>query len=66
LILTTAPVAKQPVSGYANFYGGDPSLLKPDLADKNPDYRCQISPDAASTENFVRNSKSEQLKRNKI
>jgi len=65
LILTTAPVAKTPEYGYSNFYKGNASILKPDFSDANPDYRCQEEPDAA-IDNFVRNSKNEQLKRNKI
>ena len=31
-----------------------------------PDYRCQLSPDAQSTANFIRNANTEQLSANKI
>jgi hypothetical protein len=66
LILSVAPVGMSPIRGYQQFYGGSEELLKPDFLDANPDYRCQLSPDAQSTANFIRNAKAEQLSANKI
>lgn len=66
LILTVAPVSTSPTRGYPDFYGASEALLKPDFSDSNPDYRCQLSPEAQSTANFIRNAKAEQLSANKI
>lgn len=66
LILSVAPVSDAPWHGYQQFYGSSEELLKPNFSDSNPDYRCQLSPDAQSTANFIRNAKAEQLSANKI
>ena len=66
LILSVAPVSNAPLRGYQQFYGSSEELLEPDFSDRNPDYRCQLSPDAQSTANFIRNAKAEQLSANKI
>ena len=66
LILSVAPVSMSPTRGYPDFYGPSEALLKPNFSDSNPDYRCQLSQDAQSTANFIRNAKAEQLSANKI
>ena len=66
LILSVAPVSKASRRNYQQFQGSSEELLKPNFLDANPDYRCQLSPNAQSTANFIRNAKAEQLSANKI